>query len=90
MLDGKDTDCELTVGVIPVAAPVTAEQGRAKAGHLEDQAERAGLAKIIDQAVALGVDIRFDVVRDLAGPVAEADAPVKRRGPDPQGHTGPA
>ena len=87
---GKDADCEFPVRVIPVAAPVTAQQGGANAGHLEQQGQPAGFAKIIDQAVALGVDIRFDVVRDLAGPVAEADAPVKRRGPDPEWHAGPA
>ena len=47
------------------------------------------MGQVAHQPVALGVDVRPDVVGDLAGGVAQADAPVERHGPDPEGHAAP-
>ena len=40
-----------------------------------------------DQPVALGIDVRGDVVGDLAGRVAQANAPVEGRGANQGGRS---
>ena len=46
-------------------------------------------AEIGEQPIPLGVDVRPDVVGDLAGAVAQTDAPVVGHRADPEGHARP-
>src|SRR6185295_15157461 len=57
---------------------------RPDAGHLEHRPELARALEIVDHVVALGVHVRADVMRDLAGEVRDPDAAVERRGADPE------
>ena len=90
LLRGEDADRKFPVRIVGVATPVTAQDGRPDTRDLVEFGQPAALDEISDQAVALGVDIRADVVGDLAGSVAEPDAPVESHGPDPQGDPTPA
>ena len=85
LLRGEDADGEFSVRVVPVAAPVPSQDGRSDPGDLEQFGQPPALAEIGEEPVSLGVDVRTDVVGDLAGPVAQTDASVESHGADPEG-----
>ena len=80
----EDADCQLAVGVIAVSASVAADEGRADACDLIDLVQPAGIDQFLEQPMALGVDIRRDMVGDLAGQMAEPDAHVVSRRSNPE------
>ena len=43
------------------------------------------MIEIVDEEIALGIEVRTDVVGDLAGVVAEPDALVEAGGAEPPG-----
>src|SRR5690606_42026796 len=82
-LIAQRADQTLAIGEIGVAAAVAAVLGRSGACNLVGGADPAGLGKVADDEIALGVDIGTDMVGDLSGVVAEADAAVEARRAEP-------
>src|SRR3954468_5913431 len=77
------TDTDQAVGKVAVAASIPPGPGRADPGSLVLLDQLAGALEIGHQLVALGVEIRGDVVRDLAGQMAEPDSTIEADGAQP-------
>jgi len=75
----EDADCRHTVGEIGVAAAIAPGFGRPDALFAVGRGKHSGCFQSADQEIALGVEVGSDMVRDLAGVVAEADAAVEAR-----------
>src|SRR5262249_2899418 len=75
---GLDDACvEIAVGVPGIAAAIVAFANLVEAGHDEKVCQVAGFLQIVKQLVALCINVGADVMGDLAGLVAEADASVE-------------
>ena len=76
---------DFAIGVITVALAVAAVQRRPDAGDLIGRLDHFRLHKVTDQAVALGIDIGRDVMRDRAGIMTEAHAVIEGDEPSQTG-----
>jgi hypothetical protein len=83
-LGDNDADCQAAIGGVGITAAIMSLQDLVELLDPEDLAEPAGVAQILDDFVALAVDIRRDMVRDLARGMAEAHASVVGCCPHPQ------
>lgn len=73
-----------TVGEIGIAAAVPAVFRRADPRDLVGRYQHACGAEVADQQVALGVDVRADMMGDGTGVVAQADAAVEAGSAQPE------
>ena len=73
----------LTVGEIAVAAAVSAEQCRANSHDLIASGDHSGCLKTCFDQISIQIDVGSDVMRNRPGVVAQADAPIERRGSEP-------
>src|SRR5579884_188791 len=78
-----DADVEVTVGVPGVAAAVAPLTHLVEAALDVELGQLAGAPQVVEEVVALGVDVGADVVRHLSRGVAQADRAVIRRRADP-------
>src|SRR5262249_6891439 len=83
-LELDHADLESPVGPPRIAAAVRAFQHLVESLDPVARAKISGGSDVIDDLVALEVDVRCDVVRDLAGRVAQADALVECRRAEPE------
>ena len=79
----EHADRRHAVGEIGIAAAIAPGRGRADARHFVERGKHARVIEIVDEEIALGIEVRTDVVRDLAGVVAEPHAPVVAGGAQP-------
>ena len=76
----EEDDGQASIGVPGIAAAVPALALAMEPVDPLHGEHRPRLLKTGNEAVALGIDVGSDVVGDLAGGVAEADAPVEGGG----------
>ena len=73
--------------MVMVTAAVLSLPFLVKSVHPVVRQQTTALPQIFDDLVSFAVDVRRDVMRDLAGGMAEADLGVESRRPEPQGPT---
>jgi len=74
----QNSQIQLPIRTPRIAAAVAAFQNLVKAVDDLDFFESTGFLELLEQSIAFGVDVGGDVVRDLAGGVAEADFLIER------------
>ena len=80
----KHTNTEQALGEVAVAASIAPVAGRADPRLFVLLDQLAGVLQIGHQLVALGVQVRVDVVRDLPCTAAEPDPTIEADGAEPQ------
>src|SRR5262245_4101110 len=77
------SEVDFTVREIAIAAAVSAIERRTDAGDLIERFDQLCGHQTADQLIALGVDIRRDMMCDRAGIVTEPDAAIERHRAEP-------
>ena len=75
-----DPNRNFSISEVAVAAAIAPVNRGANTADLIDLGEHPGAGQVRHYKIALGIDIRCDVVRDLTRVVADANTPVKGGG----------
>src|SRR5262245_46039985 len=81
----ENPDCQPAIRAIQITAAVASLVLVLKIVDPVDIGQLTGLAQVVHELIALGIDIGTNVMRDLTRGVTEPHLGIKGRGSDPEG-----